>query len=203
MLRNVNNYEELYRVSDDGDIISRSGKILKPHSNSRRNGYCSVMLCKGGTPKREYIHRIVARAFPEICGEWFEGCEIDHINGITTDNRAVNLRVCTKRQNMQNPLTVKRISESADRVARSERMKGDKNPAKHYTDEWRKHIAEAQTLKPNTGCFKAINRIDGENETIYNSLTEASKQNGIQVCQISAAALGRQKTAGGFRWTYI
>lgn len=57
------------------------------------------------------VHRIVAQAFPEICGEWFEGCVVDHINTIRHDNRAVNLRVCTVRENLDNPLTKRHMSE--------------------------------------------------------------------------------------------
>lgn len=39
------------------------------------------------------VYRIVAKAFPEICGEWFDGCEVHHKNEDCTDNRAENLVV--------------------------------------------------------------------------------------------------------------
>ena len=35
----------------------------------------------------------IAKANPEMCGEWFEGCEVHHINWIENDDRPENL-VC-------------------------------------------------------------------------------------------------------------
>lgn len=58
------------------------------------------------------MHRLVAKAFPEICGEWFEGCVVDHINTVKDDNRAVNLKVCTQKENCNNELTRKNISDA-------------------------------------------------------------------------------------------
>lgn len=43
-----------------------------------------------------YTYRLVARAFPEICGEWFEGCEIHHLDENPDNNRADNLRVLSE-----------------------------------------------------------------------------------------------------------
>lgn len=39
------------------------------------------------------VHVIIARNYPEICGEWFEGCVIHHKNGIKNDNRPENLQI--------------------------------------------------------------------------------------------------------------
>lgn len=51
------------------------------------------------------VHRLVAMTFPEICGEWFEGCEVDHKDTNKLNNNAFNLRVCTHKENMNNLLT--------------------------------------------------------------------------------------------------
>lgn len=40
-----------------------------------------------------YAYRLVARAFPEICGEWFDGCEVHHLDENSSNDRADNLRV--------------------------------------------------------------------------------------------------------------
>ena len=48
-----------------------------------------------------YIHRMVALAFhPDTRTE--ERCEVDHINGIKTDNRAENIRWVTRSENRRN-----------------------------------------------------------------------------------------------------
>lgn len=38
------------------------------------------------------VHRLVAMAFPDICGVLKEGYQVDHINGVRDDNRVENLR---------------------------------------------------------------------------------------------------------------
>ena len=123
--RPVAGYEELYEVSNLGRVRSigwnnlphycggvrkRKGVILIPSKTGPERNYMRVQLCREGTVVRSRIHRLVARAFPEICGEWFEGCEIDHIDGVKDNNKATNLKICTKSENMRNPLTIIKIS---------------------------------------------------------------------------------------------
>ncbi|WP_303678303.1 HNH endonuclease [Ralstonia mannitolilytica] len=57
-------------------------------------GYLSVNVCG----KRYYMHRL---AWFYMHGKWPEH-EIDHINGIRTDNRMSNLRDVSRADNMQN-----------------------------------------------------------------------------------------------------
>ena len=90
-----------HKVSNMGRV-KRYDRLLK---GSVSGGYKIVAIFKS---KHTYIHVIVAKAFPEICGEWFEGAEVDHINGDTLDNRAENLRVCTHADNMLNENTKKK-----------------------------------------------------------------------------------------------
>lgn len=45
--------------------------------------------------------------------------------------------------------------------------------------------------------------LNGEFVREYGSISEASRDTGIPVCQISAARLGRQKTAHGFLWRAV
>ena len=94
-----------YWIGDDGDVFSLlSKKTLAKRYHKK--GYVSVRF-----PGDRYyrVSRLVAKAYPEICGEWFEGCEVDHINGIRDDNRAVNLKVCTHLDNIRNPLTIEKF----------------------------------------------------------------------------------------------
>lgn len=121
--KDIEGYEGLYRISSNGIIKSldrvvnnnggydyRKGRVLKQDVD--RGGYMQIHLCKDGKRKTLKLHRLVAKAFPEICGEWFEGCEIDHIDGVKNNNKATNLKICTKSENMRNPLTIIKISNS-------------------------------------------------------------------------------------------
>lgn len=70
---------------------------VKPHV--RPDFYLNFLPCKGGKYKHLAVHRAVWEAFN---GAIAPGLEIDHINGIRTDNRLVNLRAVTKTENGQN-----------------------------------------------------------------------------------------------------
>lgn len=85
-----------YLVSDQGQVKSlnyrRTGKeqILK---QSETGGY--KVVCLQG--KNFYVHRLVAEAFiPNLENK----TEVNHINCITTDNRAENLEWVSKNENI-------------------------------------------------------------------------------------------------------
>ena len=116
-----------YLVSDQGRIKSirnpKNPKILKPGHNWQ--GYESVTLMSGnehaaaGTTRCcRRVHKLVAEAFipnPE------KKPYIDHINTITNDNRAENLRWVTGYENYHNPLTMEHME--AAKPARVEKTK--------------------------------------------------------------------------------
>ena len=125
---------------------------MKPHVNQYRDNRVTVCLCKDGKPRQRFISVLVAKAFPEICGEWFEGAEVDHKDTDTQNNTAENLRVCDRKGNMANPVTARKRkefweSEKSEEVRKgmSERMLGDRNPARRcMTEEWRKKLNESR-----------------------------------------------------------
>lgn len=71
-------------------------RILKPRPHS--DGYLQVNLCNNSIPQNYYIHRF-AEAFPEICGEYFEGAEVNHKDENKLNNCVENLEWYTKKYN--------------------------------------------------------------------------------------------------------
>lgn len=99
--RPVKEYEGHYEVSSLGRVRSlKYGKIriLKPHLNNC--GRIDVCLHKNGEQRVILVHRIVAFAFPEICGEYFTGADVNHKDENPQNNKAINIEWCDRRYNI-------------------------------------------------------------------------------------------------------
>ena len=119
--KDIRGFEGLYQVSNYGTVKAlertvennngkqhRKEQILKHNTSSNRKHHV-VVLCKGGAVYPKLVHRLVAEAFipnPE------NKREVDHIDTDLNNNCADNLRWCTHKENSNNPLTRKHISES-------------------------------------------------------------------------------------------
>lgn len=88
-------------VRRDGKPLTIPGKILTAKANGR--GYPRVTLQHCGTEKWTHVHSLVAAAFlPPPPGPMGTGNQfsVNHISGVKTDNRAVNLEYVTARENL-------------------------------------------------------------------------------------------------------
>lgn len=95
-----------YYICDNGDVYSRKYHPIRNKNNrfkkltlwTSKFGYKIADLVKDGERTHKFVHRLVAEAFipnPE------DKPEINHKNGIKTDNRVENLEFCTYSENLQ------------------------------------------------------------------------------------------------------
>lgn len=85
--KTVKGYNGYYQVSNTGKVRNPN-KVLTPNVGVK-NGYVYVTLRKD----KRLLHRIVAETF---IPNPFNKPEVDHINGIRTDNNVCNLRWVTR-----------------------------------------------------------------------------------------------------------
>ena len=97
-------YKDIYEVSNLGNVrtipyTDKSGHLRTPKD-------CAIYY------KKNYyyttIHRrpmlvslLVAKVFPDICGEWFEGCDVHHKDFDRSNNSAENLIVLSKEEHIR------------------------------------------------------------------------------------------------------
>ena len=81
-----------------GEIRNRKGQVVKGAANSKK-GYLYVSLYLDRQRKDVYLHRLV---WALVYGRFPR--QIDHLNGIKTDNRLENLREVNQSENDQNRL---------------------------------------------------------------------------------------------------
>lgn len=107
--KDIPNYPQ-FEVSRDGDVVRKTvttirsnGRPIKKMRHSLRKtitkkGYVSVSIHIGKSTKRVAVHRLVAMTFipnPKAMKE------VNHKNGIKTDNRVENLEWCTRSENVR------------------------------------------------------------------------------------------------------
>ena len=105
--KDITGYEGLYQINRKGEVKSlerynEAGHLIKEKILKNRSslGYKRVLLYKNKKNKNFKIHVLLFKTF--VCEYDNMYLEIDHINNIRSDNRLENLRLVSKRNNMNN-----------------------------------------------------------------------------------------------------
>ena len=129
IFKDIEGYEGLYKVSNIGNIISNYKIRLLC---KRENGYLQISLSKKGKVKNFLVHRLVAIAF---CENNKNKKEVNHINGIKSDNKFENLEWVTSSENT--------IHAYKTGLQHSVGVKGDKN---HFSKLNESQVVEIKKL---------------------------------------------------------
>ena len=185
--RDIPGYEGLYQVSSIGNVFSYlSGRCIKSHKHKK--GYLEYRLNKCGKQRTFKAHRLVALSFiPEVLGKY----EVDHINGIKDDNRVVNLRWCTGKENINFPIAKEKYL----------------NAIKNRLEEERVAIGKkiSNSLLGNQYSSKKVVVSNGHERIVFRSAKSAARYLNVAASLVSMVCrgIGRNKTAAGCLCTYL
>lgn len=171
--KDIPGYEGRYQASDSGEIkrICRTHMILK--QTKTNTGYFSVGLNANGKQKTCLVHRLVTAAFYG----WEPEKDVNHINGVKTDNRVENLQWCTRSENIKHAF---KLGLSRNHL-------------------WMLGKVGAANARAKPVIQKAKS---GQEVARFTCIKEAAFTTGIAESGISAAARGVQKTAGKCLWEF-
>ena len=91
-------YSGRYKISSNGNLKRTLKTEAEVKIRINKDGYYQTVFCKNRNKKTVLIHRVVAQAFvPNPDNK----PEVNHINGVKTDNRVENLEWCTSSENLK------------------------------------------------------------------------------------------------------
>ena len=178
VFKDIENYEGLYKVSNQGRIYSLiSNKFLK--TRKEKSNYLLIDLCKNGKKKTYSVHRLVASTFLPNPSNL---PQVNHKDENPSNNHLENLEWCDAKYN-------------TNYGSRTERML--QNPNYQAT---REKCSKAAAEK----CSKPVLQFTRQGEFVkeYPSTCEAERQTKIPKSNISRCCLEKRKSAGKYLWRF-
>lgn len=183
----IEGYEGLYQITSFGRVISvdkydrfgrkTEGREIKLSKRGAKRDYWSVVLHKNGVSKNYAVHRLVAQAF--IPNNENKRC-VDHIDNDKNNNRVDNLRWVTHKENMNNPITVRRMVE--------------------ITNECGRHFGTDNPFSRRIAVYK----VTGEHVGDFDSAGLAIKELGLPLTtNVGRVCRGERKHTHGYVFRYL
>lgn len=194
--KQIKGYEELYEVSNLGNVRSKDKTIIQDAKNNSKsthlykgktlkpmlqnNGYYTVTLCYNQKYKIVGVHRLVAQAFiPNPDNK----PQVNHIDGNKMNNCVDNLEYCTAKENMQHAFKNNLINLNTEK--RKEAVK----------------LAISKAIKSN--CKKVVRINTNTNERkIYKKIDTAFRENKMSPNTLRKCLQKEIKEYKGYRWEY-
>ena len=186
----IESMEEYRNIN--GVLVSNMGNTK--NGTRRHNGYLVIKgMCY-------YLHVLVAKAFPEICGEWFDGCHVHHKDFNKLNNCAENLIILSHEQHAlmhkeQKAEIAKNIFKGKHHTSESKKKMSESHKGKHLSDKCKQKISQTLSRKV------AELGVDGSVVKTWDSIIEASRfYNDFHITEVCR---GKRKTAAKRRWKYV
>ena len=129
--RKLENYDNYY-IYEDGRVLNIKSKRFLKFNYNNNNGYCRVELCDNNKKRKKFfIHRLVYETFK---GQIPVKLQVDHVNGIRDDNRLINLRLLTPKENSQNRHNLEQYKEMDKKLYLKNKTKNNERTRKYYQE---------------------------------------------------------------------
>lgn len=170
-----------YEVGDKFIYCTKSGRFFSEYGTElyghfHPNGYVELSFCG----KNMMAHRVLWEAFN---GKIPKGMEIDHINNIRSENQLSNLRLCSHKENCNNPRSIENYKKHNKSVDRS-----------YLSDYWKSSKRSREVYQYT---------LDGKLVKEWASAAEAALNGGFAKQLIYQCCKGRLKSHHGFIWSYV